>query len=67
MTAAKFLNETRPSAVSLPNGLRFVLKRLKTAQEKDNSLSILKETVVTAAEKFMKNSEAAVQKIGEIR
>ncbi|MCK5342801.1 MAG: ribose 1,5-bisphosphate isomerase, partial [Candidatus Heimdallarchaeota archaeon] len=66
LQVAKYLNETRPSAVSLPNGLRFVLKRLRTVREREDSLNILKETVVQAAQKFIKNSEAAVEKIGEI-
>ena len=66
LTTAKFLNETRPSAVSLPNGLRFVLKRLKMAYDQGQEIDLLRDAVIQSATTFTKNSEAAVERIGEI-
>ncbi|MHA1861748.1 MAG: ribose 1,5-bisphosphate isomerase, partial [Candidatus Ranarchaeia archaeon] len=66
LTVARYLNKTRPSAVSLPNGLRFVLKRLKSAYELGRDVDVLKKIVIDSASTFIKNSELAVKRIGQI-
>lgn len=61
-----FLLKTRPSAVSLPNGLRYVLKRVSEAKEKGLDVDQLKSITTKTALEFIKNSKEAVSKIGEI-
>lgn len=60
--AKKHLLDTRPTAVSLANSLRFVTQDLS---EKD-SLEDMKEYVISEADKFIENSKKATEKIGEI-
>ncbi|MEW6222501.1 MAG: ribose 1,5-bisphosphate isomerase [Candidatus Hadarchaeota archaeon] len=62
--AAKLLVLTRPTAVSLPNAVRYVMLGLEKAKGAD--LCGMQEVVVSRAEEFIKNSEEAVKKIGEI-
>jgi len=58
--AAQILLKTRPTAVSLPNAIRFVMRyHGDTVEEAKNS-------VVYLADEFIKRSEEAVGKIGEI-
>ena len=64
--AAKILYETRPTAVSLPNALRYVMHRGKIAYESGASLEELRYVIITAAKEFIHNSEKAVERIGEI-
>ncbi len=61
---AKLLVETRPTAVSLPNAIRYVSLGLKQAHGAD--LWTMKKTVSLRAEEFIRNSNEAVKKIGEI-
>ena len=63
---AKYLLRTRPTAVSLPNGIRFVMYRVKTAFKNGANLEDLKITAIDAADNFIKNSELAIKRIGEI-
>lgn len=64
--AAKNLSQTRPTAVSLPNGIRYVMGRLARAKKEVSSVDDLKAYVLWVADQFMENSRKAVQKIGEI-
>jgi len=64
--AAKYLLHTRPTAVSLPNGIRFVMYRVKSALRKGANLEDLKITAIDAADKFIENSQKAIKRIGEI-
>jgi ribose 1,5-bisphosphate isomerase len=59
---ANTLYRTRPTAVSLPNAIRYVLRELdqKTPVEK------LRERIIHRADEFIKNSKLAVKRIGEI-
>lgn len=59
--AARKLHETRPTAVSLPNCLRFVLERMdgETVQQ-------LRETTVDAATEFETRLETAQEDLGAI-
>ncbi|MFQ5887776.1 MAG: ribose 1,5-bisphosphate isomerase, partial [Candidatus Hydrothermarchaeales archaeon] len=73
-TAAKLLEElndagdllisARPSAVSLPNAVRFVFNKLNSDDISD--LKSLRKTAVEAADEFVENSNKALAMIGEI-
>jgi ribose 1,5-bisphosphate isomerase len=65
-TTAEIVINTRPTAVSLPNGIRFVSKKVKKELERKPSLEELKDTVDKAVKEFIVNSQRAVQRIGEI-
>ncbi len=64
--AAKILYNTRPTAVSLPNALRYVMNRAKIAYSNGADLEQLRFIVINAAKEFIHNSENAVKRIGEI-
>jgi len=61
---SKLLLGTRPTAVSLPNAIRFVTLRPKLA--KDVDLRTLRRIVVSRADEFIRTSRDAVKRIGEI-
>ena len=61
---ARHLLETRPTAVSLPNAVNYVMNRLRAASP--SSVEEARRIVVEAAEEFIEYSEAAVRRIGEI-
>jgi ribose 1,5-bisphosphate isomerase len=63
-SAASFLLRTRCTAVSLANGIRYVMKRVLEA--KASSVDELKVAAVEAANQFIENSKKAILKIGEI-
>lgn len=58
------LLRTRPTAVSLPNAIRFVTLAAKRQGEAD--LQTLKETVISRADEFIRTSRDAIKRIGEI-
>lgn len=62
VNVAKLLLSTRPSAVSLPNALTYVLRALRGVKE----FSEARNSVILAAEEFVKNSLEAVTRISEI-
>ncbi len=61
---SKLLLATRPTAVSLPNAIRYVSLGLEQARGAD--LWTMKKAVTSRAEEFIKNSNDAVKRIGEI-
>ncbi len=61
---ANLLVSTRPTAVSLPNAVQYVMKVLHEGSF--SSLEEAREAVVKAAEGFIEYSNQAVAKIGEI-
>ncbi|MBO8174328.1 MAG: ribose 1,5-bisphosphate isomerase [Thermococcus sp.] len=63
--AAKLLHSTRPTAVSLPNALRYVMYRGKIAYQGGADLEQLKFIVINAAKEFIHNSEKAIERIAE--
>ncbi len=63
--AAKSLAQTRPTAVSLPNGIRYVMGRLRQARNAVSSIDDLRKNAVNAADEFIENSRTAVRRIGE--
>lgn len=62
--AGDLLISARPSAVSLPNAVRFISHRINSADVSD--LKSLRKTVVEAADEFIENSSRALEMIGEI-
>jgi len=65
-TAAMALLETRPTAVSLPNGIRYVVHRLRQAGQRTQDVEQLRLAGVKSAEEFIANSNTAIERIGEI-
>jgi len=59
--AGKLLISTRPTAVSLPNAVVFVLRNLRGVSSYEEA----RESVIKAADAFIKNSEEAVKRISE--
>ena len=61
--AARRLHETRPTAVSLPNALRYVLHRM---DGDGDDVDTLRRNVVGAAQEFDGRLERAQDKLGEV-
>ena len=64
--AAHFLLQTRPTAVSLPNGVRYVMHRVNVGRDSTNSVEEIRSVATAAAKEFIENTKTAVQRIGEI-
>ena len=65
--AARRLHDTRPTAVSLPNALRYVLKDLDGgADEAPDGVAALRETVIDRAAEFRASVAAAQSELGRI-
>ena len=60
--AAEILMETRPTAVSLPNAVRYVMRALDSFE----SVEAAREAVLARAAEFIDHSEHAVERIAEI-
>ena len=60
---ADLIISTRPTAVSLPNAVYYVMYRLITSH---GDLNKLREVVINTADRFIQESIDAVRKIGEI-
>lgn len=65
-TSAQLLLATRPTAVSLPNSVRYVMFRVKSAEEAGTELEDLRRLAIETAIAFIEKSETAVERIGEI-
>jgi len=59
-----FLLATRPTAVSLPNAIRFVT--LPAKRERGADIQTLKKIVVSRADEFIRTSKEAIKRIGEM-
>jgi ribose 1,5-bisphosphate isomerase len=64
--AARILLQTRPTAVSLPNGIRYVMHRVNRGKSRASSVEEIRVIAVEAAKDFIENAKTAVQRIGEI-
>lgn len=62
---AKVLLGTRPTAVTLPNSIKFVLKSLNDAMKKSRDIEYLKNAVITASNAFISKSYEAIKLISE--
>ncbi len=65
-SSAKLLLSTRPTAVSLPNSIRYIMFRVRKAQKRNLELEELRQLAVKTATEFIQNSTKAVERIGEI-
>ncbi len=63
---ADLLSRTRPTAVSLPSGIRYVMKRVNDSKSTVRNVEEIRRITNDAALRFIKESEMAVEKIGEI-
>jgi ribose 1,5-bisphosphate isomerase len=64
--ASRTLLQTRPTAVSLPNGIRYVMHRVNTAAGSATSLEAIRNVALEATKSFIENTRTAVERIGEI-
>jgi ribose 1,5-bisphosphate isomerase len=64
--ASRFLLQTRPTAVSLPNGIRFVMHRVNLGKSRAVSVHDIRSIALKATQDFIDNAKTAVQRIGEI-
>jgi ribose 1,5-bisphosphate isomerase len=64
--AAKTLLQTRPTAVSLPNAIRYVVHRVNTEAKTAVSVEALRVSTLKTCREFVENTETATQRIGEI-
>jgi ribose 1,5-bisphosphate isomerase len=64
--AAQTLLRTRPTAVSLPNGIRYVMHRVREVDTKTSDISELRDVAIRSSNEFIENSRTAVERIGEI-
>jgi ribose 1,5-bisphosphate isomerase len=64
--AARVLLQTRPTAVSLPNGIRYVMHRVNQAKLKATSVAEIKLAAIQAADEFVDLTRTAVERIGKI-
>jgi ribose 1,5-bisphosphate isomerase len=62
----QLLLSTRPTAVSLPNSVKFIMKRVVEAKDSVNDVDEIRLITRKIAESFIKESKEAVKKIGEI-
>ena len=60
-SAARTLHETRPTAVSLPNALRYVLQRME-----GSTVDALRENVASASEAFVDQLGRAREDLGQV-
>jgi len=63
---ARMLLETRPTAVSLPNGIRYVMHRANQARQQIQDVEQVRMACIKAGEEFVANSKTAIERIGEI-
>lgn len=59
--AARYLLDTRPTAVSLPNSLRYVLRRME-----GETVEGLRQSTIAGAEEFCERLDTAQDDLGEI-
>lgn len=64
--AATILLQTRPTAVSLPNGVRYVMHRANVAKDRVGSVEEMRSAVIATTKEFIEGARTAVQRIGEI-
>lgn len=65
-STSELLINTRPTAVSLPNAIKYVVKRVKDSRDTFKNVDEVKTITISLASKFIEESEKAVNLIGEI-
>lgn len=63
---ARSMMSTRPTAVSLPNAMRYVIHRIREKDLSGANLMALRETAISTCREFIENSKTAIERIGEI-
>jgi len=63
---SRILLNTRPTAVSLSNGIRYVMFRVLRAKNKVSDVEELRKLTIDAASRFIENSMKAIRMIAEI-
>ncbi len=66
LKASYRLKSSRPTAVSLPNALNYVVNAAKKSFDMKSDVETMKEEIQNAARNFTAMSEGAIQRIGEI-
>jgi len=64
--ASRTLLQTRPTAVSLPNGIRYVMHRVNMGVKFAKSVEEMRSVALEATKTFIENTITAVSRIGEI-
>jgi ribose 1,5-bisphosphate isomerase len=64
--AAQVLLETRPTAVSLPNGIRYVMHRANIQLATVASVAQIRSATLKIADEFIEDAKNAVDRIGKI-
>ena len=64
--SAHRLLESRPTAVSLPNGIRYLMHHARVLRDQNVSVDGFKDSLAQKADEFIRNSKDAVKRIGEI-
>lgn len=64
--AARYLLSTRPTAVSLPNSMRYVMYRALSAERQAMPLEDSRKAILSACEAFLTNAKEAGARIAEI-
>jgi ribose 1,5-bisphosphate isomerase len=64
--ASRILLQTRPTAVSLPNGIRYVMHRVNSGVTSVASVEDVRSVALEATKTFIANTKTAVSRIGEI-
>jgi len=63
---SRLLLGTRPTAVSLPNGIRYVMRRVMADAQQGKTVEQIRATAIRTAQQFVTDSLSAIQRIGEI-
>lgn len=66
IAASKRLLSTRPTAVSLANSVRYLMHKVSSARQQGADLEKLRSVAIAAAKDFVRESNLAVERIGEI-
>lgn len=64
--AAQILLQTRPTAVSLPNGIRYVMHRVNIQLATTASVAQMRSATLKVSDEFISDAKNAVHRIGEI-
>lgn len=64
--SARLLLSTRPTAVSLPNSIRYVMFKVREAHKSLMELEDLRQLTIVTAKEFIQSSSRAIERIGEI-
>ena len=64
--AAQILLQTRPTAVSLPNGIRYVMHRVNAQLATAASVTQIRSATLKISDEFINDAKNAVHRIGEI-